>query len=63
MPNIYIKNAKNKMKKAIRAKKKKNTEKDTNDTYTENVPIRVPTHEEAVEAAVKAAHIHLKGYI
>ena len=60
MPNIYIKNAKNKMKKAIRAKKKKNTE---NDTYTENVPIRVPTHEEAVEAAVKAAHIHLKGYI
>tara|TARA_Y100000739_G_C20392346_1_gene366234 strand:- start:381 stop:542 length:162 start_codon:yes stop_codon:yes gene_type:complete len=53
MTNIYIKNAKNKMKKAMRAKKKNNQKNRGN----------VPTHEEAVEAAVKAAHIYLKGYI
>tara|TARA_B100001758_G_scaffold236022_1_gene236696 strand:+ start:1192 stop:1365 length:174 start_codon:yes stop_codon:yes gene_type:complete len=57
MPGMYIKNAKNKMKKKIRAQKKNLT------SDTSKVKKVVPTHDEAVAAAVKEAHKHLKGYI
>ena len=49
---MYIKNMKNKMKKSLKERKKKD--------FTSK---KVPTHNEAVDNAVKLAKIYLKGYI
>ena len=70
MPSIYIKNAKNKMKRHKRGERNKNkkTPDNSSDSLTEvnsdvnssnDVSINVPSHEEAVAAAVKLANKYL----
>ena len=71
MPSIYIKNAKNKMKRYKREKKNKekkeiqSNEYSTKDTIIKegitdiDSSVHIPTHDEAVSAAVEIAKKHL----
>lgn len=61
---LFIKNIKNKMKKAMRAKKINNSKIVTQDVEIKNnISNIVPTHNEAVANAVEEAKKHLKGYL